>query len=61
MTPSQLCRLVKPHTAIPIHYEGWKHFKQGLDEIQLELADAPEDVRRSILWLPLVSQVEIAS
>ena len=57
----ELCRLVKPHTAIPIHYEGWKHFKQGRDEIERELADAPEDVRRRIQWLPLGVEVEIAS
>ncbi len=57
----ELCRLLKPHTAIPIHYEGWKHFKQGRDEIERELADAPEDVRRSIRWLPLGVEVEIPS
>ena len=57
----ELCRLIKPHTAIPIHYEGWKHFKQGRDEIERELANAPEDVRRSIRWLPLGVEVEIGS
>ena len=57
----ELCRFVKPHTAIPVHYEGWKHFKQGRDEIERELADAPEDVRRSIRWLPLGVEVEIAA
>ena len=57
----ELCRLLKPHTAIPIHYEGWKHFRQGRDEIERELADAPEDVRRSIRWLPLGVEVEIPS
>ena len=25
----ELCDLIRPSTAIPIHYEGWKHFKQG--------------------------------
>ena len=25
----ELCRLVRPRTAIPIHYEGWKHFQRG--------------------------------
>jgi L-ascorbate metabolism protein UlaG (beta-lactamase superfamily) len=25
----ELCRLARPHTAIPIHYEGWKHFREG--------------------------------
>jgi L-ascorbate metabolism protein UlaG (beta-lactamase superfamily) len=21
----ELCGLIRPHTAIPVHYEGWKH------------------------------------
>ena len=25
----ELCRLINPRTAIPIHYEGWKHFQQA--------------------------------
>jgi hypothetical protein len=25
----ELCRLVRPRTAIPVHYEGWTHFRQG--------------------------------
>ena len=25
----ELCGLIRPRTAIPIHYEGWTHFKQG--------------------------------
>ena len=25
----ELCGLVRPRTAIPIHYEGWKHFRRG--------------------------------
>jgi L-ascorbate metabolism protein UlaG (beta-lactamase superfamily) len=49
----ELCRLIKPRTAIPIHYEGWKHFKQGRAEIERAFADAPEDIRRSIRWLPI--------
>ena len=27
----ELCGLIRPRTAIPIHYEGWKHFRQGRD------------------------------
>ena len=49
----ELCRLIRPRTAIPIHYEGWKHFRQGRDAIEREFAGAPEDVRRSIRWLPI--------
>jgi L-ascorbate metabolism protein UlaG (beta-lactamase superfamily) len=55
----ELCRLIRPRTAIPIHYEGWKHFKQGREEIERELAVAPEDIRRRIRWLPLGAEVEI--
>ena len=25
----ELCGLIRPRMAIPIHYEGWKHFRQG--------------------------------
>jgi L-ascorbate metabolism protein UlaG (beta-lactamase superfamily) len=47
----ELCRLVRPRTAIPIHYEGWQHFREGREAIEKELERAPE-VRRSIRWLP---------
>jgi L-ascorbate metabolism protein UlaG (beta-lactamase superfamily) len=49
----ELCRLVQPRTVIPIHYEGWKHFREGRDAIERELAKAPEDVRERIRWLPI--------
>jgi L-ascorbate metabolism protein UlaG (beta-lactamase superfamily) len=29
----ELCRLIRPRTAIPVHYEGWTHFRQGRDAI----------------------------
>jgi L-ascorbate metabolism protein UlaG (beta-lactamase superfamily) len=56
----ELCRLVRPRTAIPIHYEGWKHFREGREAIERELADAPDDVRRSIRWLPIGERVDLA-
>jgi L-ascorbate metabolism protein UlaG (beta-lactamase superfamily) len=49
----ELCGLVKPHTAIPIHYEGWSHFREGRDAIERELAGAPAAVRDSFRWLPI--------
>jgi L-ascorbate metabolism protein UlaG (beta-lactamase superfamily) len=36
----ELYRLIHPRTAIPIHYEGWKHFQQGREPIERELAPA---------------------
>jgi L-ascorbate metabolism protein UlaG (beta-lactamase superfamily) len=49
----ELCGLVQPHTVIPTHYEGWKHFRQGRETIEREFANAPEDVRERIRWLPI--------
>ena len=57
----ELCGLIRPRTAIPIHYEGWKHFKQGRDGVERELARAPEDVRARFRWLPIGEPVELAS
>ena len=55
----ELCRLIHPRTVIPIHYEGWKHFREGRDAIERELADAPEDIRQSIRWLPIGTAVDL--
>jgi len=57
----ELCSLIRPNTAIPIHYEGWKHFRQGREAIERELARAPEDLRRRIRWLPIGTAVELAA
>jgi L-ascorbate metabolism protein UlaG (beta-lactamase superfamily) len=55
----ELCGLVKPRTAVPIHYEGWKHFREGRDAIERELADAPQEVRDSVRWVPIGEPAEI--
>ncbi len=56
----ELCRLVQPHTVIPIHYEGWSHFREGREAIERELANAPEDVREQIRWLPIGEATDVA-
>jgi hypothetical protein len=45
--------LISPRTAIPIHYEGWKHFREGRGAIEAELAQAPQGVRDRFRWLPI--------
>ncbi len=55
----ELCRLIRPRTAIPIHYEGWRHFHEGRAAIERELARAPEDIRRRIRWLPIGEAVAL--
>jgi hypothetical protein len=53
-----LLGLLRPRTAIPVHYEGWKHFQQGRDAIEREFASAPEEIPSSVLWLPIGEPVE---
>jgi L-ascorbate metabolism protein UlaG (beta-lactamase superfamily) len=57
----ELCRLIQPRTGIPIHYEGWKHFQEDREAIERELADAPEDTRERIRWLPIGVATRIAA
>lgn len=56
----ELCAAMHPHTAIPIHYEGWKHFRERREEVEWALAGAPRQVRDAFRWLEIgtPSQVE---
>jgi L-ascorbate metabolism protein UlaG (beta-lactamase superfamily) len=47
----EICRAVRPRTAIPVHYEGWSHFSQGRDEVEREFRSAPEAERKRVRWL----------
>jgi L-ascorbate metabolism protein UlaG (beta-lactamase superfamily) len=49
----ELCAALRPHTAIPVHYEGWKHFREGSEAVEAEFASAPEEFRRCLRWLPI--------
>lgn len=57
----ELCAAIAPRTVVPIHYEGWKHFRQGRDAIEAEFAGAPEAFRRSVRWLPIGEAVALAT
>jgi L-ascorbate metabolism protein UlaG (beta-lactamase superfamily) len=54
----ELCRLIRPGLMIPIHYEGWSHFREGRGAIERELAAAPDVPVR---WLPIGEQVELST
>ncbi|RKN47569.1 MBL fold metallo-hydrolase [Micromonospora endolithica] len=47
----ELCQAIRPHTVIPVHYEGWRHFRQPRAAIERAFATAAADIRRSIRWL----------
>ncbi|MFL5872635.1 MAG: MBL fold metallo-hydrolase [Solirubrobacterales bacterium] len=55
----ELLEALRPQTTVPIHYEGWKHFRQGRDELEAELAGAPAEVRDRVRWLPIGGASEI--
>jgi L-ascorbate metabolism protein UlaG (beta-lactamase superfamily) len=53
-----LCQLLRPRTAIPVHYEGWSHFREGRSAIEHELEAAPVGIRDSFRLLKLGTEVE---
>jgi L-ascorbate metabolism protein UlaG (beta-lactamase superfamily) len=56
----ELCGLIRPHRAIPVHYEGWKHFTEGRSAIEREFAGSPQAFRAAVQWLPIGSAVDVA-
>jgi L-ascorbate metabolism protein UlaG (beta-lactamase superfamily) len=56
----KLCRLVRPRTVIPVHYEGWTHFRQGRGAIKQQFEQAPADIGRRLQWLPIGASIGIA-
>ncbi|WP_236828369.1 MULTISPECIES: MBL fold metallo-hydrolase [unclassified Blastococcus] len=55
----ELCGVLRPRTAVPVHYEGWAHFRQGRAAAAAELARAPADVRERFRWLPNGEPVDL--
>ncbi len=55
----ELCGSIAPRTAIPIHYEGWKHFREGREAIEREFAAAPQAFHDSVRWLPIGTAVDV--
>lgn len=49
----EVCRVVRPDTVIPVHYEGWKHFREGREAIEREFEKAPPDISQGLTWLPI--------
>lgn len=49
----ELSQLLSPETILPIHYEGWKHFRQGRDRAQPVFDAAPPAVRDHVRWLKI--------
>jgi L-ascorbate metabolism protein UlaG (beta-lactamase superfamily) len=56
----KLCDLIRPHRVIPVHYEGWKHFKEGRAAIEREFAQSSEALRAAVRWLAIGTSVDVA-
>jgi L-ascorbate metabolism protein UlaG (beta-lactamase superfamily) len=56
----ELCGQLAPRTTIPIHYEGWKHFREGREAVERVFATSPAQVRGSVRWLRLGEPTELA-
>lgn len=56
----ELCGELEPRVAIPVHYEGWSHFREGRDRVERDLADAPAEVRDRFRWIPIGETAEIS-
>jgi L-ascorbate metabolism protein UlaG (beta-lactamase superfamily) len=64
LTAKQAVELVirlSPRTVVPVHYEGWKHFKQGRDVVERELETAPGEVRERFRWLPIGTPIDLSA
>ncbi|CAM5592169.1 MBL fold metallo-hydrolase [Streptomyces aurantiogriseus] len=46
----ELCRILRPHTVLPVHYEGWSHFREGRRTVEARLAKAPDGLRDRFRW-----------
>jgi L-ascorbate metabolism protein UlaG (beta-lactamase superfamily) len=55
----ELTKLLSPRIAIPIHYEGWKHFVDGKRGVERAIAAAPADTQERFRWLPIGDPVEL--
>ncbi|MFI7606664.1 MBL fold metallo-hydrolase [Micromonospora sp. NPDC049366] len=55
----ELCRLLRPRTVLPVHYEGWGHFQEGREPVERAFAAAPEQVRSALRWLPIGTPVTL--
>ncbi|CBG68076.1 MBL fold metallo-hydrolase [Streptomyces sp. LBUM 1478] len=55
----EVCRRLRPRTVVPVHYEGWGHFREGRAAAERTLAGAPDQVRDAFRWLPPGTAAEL--
>lgn len=53
----RIVRVLNPHLVIPVHYEGWSHFREPKAEAKTQFDTA--DLDEKVQWLPLGIPVNI--
>lgn len=53
----RIIQVLDPHIAIPVHYEGWSHFREARAEAETQLNTVELDEK--VQWLPLGIPVNI--
>ncbi len=56
-----LCALLRPRVAIPVHYEGWSHFREGRQAIEDVLDGTRADLRDRFQLLPIGTARELVA
>jgi L-ascorbate metabolism protein UlaG (beta-lactamase superfamily) len=54
---ARLARAIDPRTIVPVHYEGWSHFRETREQSMRSLAEAGLGER--VRWLPLGEPVAL--
>jgi L-ascorbate metabolism protein UlaG (beta-lactamase superfamily) len=54
---AELCGLIDPRVIVPIHYEGWKHFREGREAAEAAFASA--GLADRVRWLPIGTPVDV--
>lgn len=63
MTGADAVKLVadlQPRVAIPAHYDGWSHFRDGEDGMRAAVRAAPPGIRDRFRWLPDGTPVDLS-
>jgi L-ascorbate metabolism protein UlaG (beta-lactamase superfamily) len=55
----ELCRRVDPRLVVPVHYDGWSHFREGRDAIVERLGHADRNIAERFRWAAPGTPIEI--
>jgi L-ascorbate metabolism protein UlaG (beta-lactamase superfamily) len=56
----ELVWLFRPASVVPVHYEGWSHFREGRDGLTIALRDAA-DVAETFWWATLGEPLNVVA